>query len=776
MNIALNNTTLNIDGKPAIFYGGEFQYFRIPAHLWESSLQQLADANINFISCYMPWIWHEYEPGMVDFTGKTAPERDLERLLGLIEAKGMSVLMRPGPYVYGEYEGFGIPHWLRERHPEVLMVYENQLHSKEMALNHPVYKDYVEKWLAHIFGFVCPWIEKGLIVGCQVDNETGLPQFGGVATAGDFNTDTVEKWQAHIARRFGRIDHLNHIWNSQYEDFDQIPPPSKAHGSAIHYRIWAEFIEDYLVEHLRWLLDIFEGYYPDLYFYFNDPYLNQWPNQSPKKSKLANIGFDNYTKFSIDRVATHDVPFSISFAPEFYRSINSGPKGEASRLLMGVEMGAGWFDPRVIVTKEATRQVSMAGLLRGMRVLDYYLLHDCVETDGTPWIFQSPLDKDGQATDRYPVMQAVGKFAREHGELLSTSEPLHHAVGVLKYIPQGWEFLRHNYTMLTALDIMDSALVHFSGLPGMYGSLLESGYNPIVHDLETISLELLSQLKIVFFASTQMMHREMYQKLLYYVENGGTLVTFGFPPVQDTYGQPYDKNPLFPANPVGKPHHVQYGNGSLSQIALDMVNYQNLRRNHPHRLSLHTLDMMQPFVEFTKYIGRTGTWLTTDRDEPLWTSRFVTYWQGGGVRPLLKNEQGMVGYSRRVGRGKSIFLGTSPGLFFETPAYYALEPEKKASVVRWLSQLLNEQGLWPLVDPIPDTEAILRQHEEGLILGLIHRGKAKAIDFNVNYTQGFNQVRVLYKSHAADYLEITRFQHLRGQLSTDAVYVVLLVP
>lgn len=156
MQVELNDTTLTLNGMPGIFYGGEFQYFRIPAHLWESSLQKLADAHINFISCYIPWIWHEYEPGKVDFTGETVPERDLKRLFNCIEALGLSVLMRPGPYVYGEYQGFGIPDWLRENHPEVLMVYENTLHSKEMALNHPVYKDYVQRWMTHVFDFVAP--------------------------------------------------------------------------------------------------------------------------------------------------------------------------------------------------------------------------------------------------------------------------------------------------------------------------------------------------------------------------------------------------------------------------------------------------------------------------------------------------------------------------------------------------------------------------------------------------------------------------------------------
>lgn len=772
MDIRVSERSLCINGAEDILYGGEFQYFRIPANLWEASLQQLAAAHVNFISCYIPWIWHMPEPGVLDFTGQSAPERDLQRLIELVEALDLALLVRPGPYVYGEYQGFGIPDWLRAQHPEVLILLENGQYSKEVSLNHPVFCAQVEVWLEAVFAFLKPWFDSGRIVACQIDNETGLPQFGGVALPGDFNPDTVARWQQHLQQRYQVIDHLNHVWGSLYADFDAIQPPSRQQGNSVQLRHWAEFIEDYLVSYLDWLQGVLRRHLPETFLYTNDPYLNQWPNQSPKKARLTTVGFDIYSKFSIDRQATHDVPFALSFAPEFYASLNP------DRLLMGVEVGTGWFDPRVQVRKEATLQKSMIALLRGTRVIDYYLLHDCVEADGVPWIFQSPLDKDGQATPRYDVIQAVGAFVRDHGPRLVRSEPLQHSIGVLKYIPQGWEFLRANYTVFTAIDLMDSALAHFSGLTGLYGGLLEAGFNPIVHDLESIPLDLLLRLKVVFFASTPVMHREVYQKLLYYVEQGGTLVAFGLPVTHDIHGVPYAPNPLFPARPAGQPHKTQYGNNStFSQITLDLMNYQVLRLNHPHRLSLHTLDMMQPFVEFTKYMGRTGAWLETDRDQPFWASRFVSCWQGGGVKPLLRTAaQEMVGYTRRIGRGRLSFLGTLPGLFFDTPAYYTLEPEKKQSVLNFLGALLRERGLTPLVEPIPHVETLLRQGPDGeMWVALINRGPDQAIDVHFNHPFSFQQLEEVFNPHPGkDYLEKGRFLSLKGHLSKDTVYVAVL--
>lgn len=772
MRIHLSATDVNIAGQSGILYGGEFQYFRIPVLHWENSLRLLAEARINFISCYIPWIWHEYQEGVYDFTGQTVPERNLEYFLQLLESYDLGLIIRPGPYIYGEYQGFGIPDWLRRKHPEILIVYETGQTSHEIALNHPVFLHYTQHWFKIIIDYLRPRFTQGRILACQIDNETGLPQYGGVAYVGDFNPHTVMCYQSWLQQRYRSIVHLNRIWKSEFEDFSQVEPPRKNAYAPVPFRQWAAFIEDYLVDYLRQLKVFLQDLGVHCLLYLNDPYLCQWPNNSTKKSRLTLIGYDIYSKFTTDSDATHDVPFGISFAPEFYRSLNSG------RLLMGVEIGSGWFDPRVRIRRETFLQNGMVALLRGMRVLNWYLLHDCIEEDGTPWIFQAPLDKDGQVTDRYPVLQQIGYFVENYGSLLAQSEILHSPVALFKYIPQGWDFLKFHFNAWSALDLMDNALSHFSGLSAMYGVLLEGGYNPLVYDLEQIHLQELEALKVVILASTHLMERDVYQKLLYYVEQGGTLISFGMPVVADLYGEPYNPNPLFPAKPYGHTNKLQCGtNTVLSQVALDIMDYQMMRRNLHHKLSLHTLDMMHPFVEFTKYVGKTGAWIETERAEPFWASRFISFWQGGGISPILRQPDGAtVGYSKRLGRGRLYFLGTLPGLFFDTPAYYTIEIEKKQSVLRFFRQLLKENGVEPLVESIPHTEVILRQSSEGhLIVGLINRGPAQEVTLHFNLMHSFQTVKVLFLSHPEyDWLEKARYHRLKGHLSKDAVAVVLL--
>ena len=59
-------------------------------------------------STYVFWSRHEPEPGRFDWSG----ENDLAEFCRLAQAEGLQVLLRPGPYVCGEFDLGGMPWWL----------------------------------------------------------------------------------------------------------------------------------------------------------------------------------------------------------------------------------------------------------------------------------------------------------------------------------------------------------------------------------------------------------------------------------------------------------------------------------------------------------------------------------------------------------------------------------------------------------------------------------------------------------------------------------------
>jgi len=100
--IELKNGYIVLNGFHKLLLSGEFHYWRHNPYYWEKILDAIKYHGLEFISTYIPWNFHEIGSGEYDFTGKTNPSRDLENFIRLTEKKGFYLILRPGPYIYGE--------------------------------------------------------------------------------------------------------------------------------------------------------------------------------------------------------------------------------------------------------------------------------------------------------------------------------------------------------------------------------------------------------------------------------------------------------------------------------------------------------------------------------------------------------------------------------------------------------------------------------------------------------------------------------------------------
>ncbi|XP_048809261.1 beta-galactosidase-1-like protein isoform X3 [Lagopus muta] len=96
------------DGVPFRYVSGSVHYARVPRPAWRDRLLRLYMAGLNAVQVYVPWNYHEPQPGVYDFTG----ERDVEAFLDLAAELGLLVILRPGPYICAEWEMGGLPAWL----------------------------------------------------------------------------------------------------------------------------------------------------------------------------------------------------------------------------------------------------------------------------------------------------------------------------------------------------------------------------------------------------------------------------------------------------------------------------------------------------------------------------------------------------------------------------------------------------------------------------------------------------------------------------------------
>ncbi|XP_032813234.1 beta-galactosidase-like [Petromyzon marinus] len=151
--------TFLLDGQPFRYISGSVHYSRVPPAYWKDRLLKMYMAGLNAVQTYIPWNFHEAAPGVYDFSH----ERDVFRFLQLANDTGLLVVLRPGPYVCGEWEMGGLPSWLLQK-PTIAL-----------RTSDPDYMAAVERWMGVLLPKLKPFLYQngGPIITVQVENEYG---------------------------------------------------------------------------------------------------------------------------------------------------------------------------------------------------------------------------------------------------------------------------------------------------------------------------------------------------------------------------------------------------------------------------------------------------------------------------------------------------------------------------------------------------------------------------------------------------------------------------
>lgn len=102
-----NSTSFLLNGQPFQILSGEMHYPRIPREYWRHRIQMAKSLGLNTISSYIFWNLHQRH--------ERESSIDLESLhefISIVHEEGMYMLIRPGPYVCGEWDAGGLPSWL----------------------------------------------------------------------------------------------------------------------------------------------------------------------------------------------------------------------------------------------------------------------------------------------------------------------------------------------------------------------------------------------------------------------------------------------------------------------------------------------------------------------------------------------------------------------------------------------------------------------------------------------------------------------------------------
>lgn len=148
-----------LDGNPFQIISGAIHYFRVVPQYWRDRLEKLRAMGCNTVETYVPWNLHEPHPGQFCFSGAL----DLVAFLKTAQEVGLYAIVRPSPYICGEWEFGGLPAWLLAED------------GMKLRCSYPPFLNHVHSYYQQLLPLLAPLQidHGGPVLMMQVENEYG---------------------------------------------------------------------------------------------------------------------------------------------------------------------------------------------------------------------------------------------------------------------------------------------------------------------------------------------------------------------------------------------------------------------------------------------------------------------------------------------------------------------------------------------------------------------------------------------------------------------------
>ncbi|ESW09438.1 hypothetical protein PHAVU_009G127500 [Phaseolus vulgaris] len=109
-NVTYDGRSLIVDGQHRILFSGSIHYPRSTPQMWPNLIAKAKEGGLDVIQTYVFWNLHEPQQGQYNFRGR----HNIVRFIKEIQAQGLYVTLRIGPYIESECTYGGLPIWLHD--------------------------------------------------------------------------------------------------------------------------------------------------------------------------------------------------------------------------------------------------------------------------------------------------------------------------------------------------------------------------------------------------------------------------------------------------------------------------------------------------------------------------------------------------------------------------------------------------------------------------------------------------------------------------------------
>lgn len=536
----------------------EVQYFRLEPRYWETILLRLKESGLRCVTSYVPWEVHAVAPpdrkhpaGVLDFTGRTDPRRNLLGFLELVEKHGLLLNFRAGPFCCNEMPHGGFPEWLVLGDPGMMVWdWQNRMtqgywiarkEGSQPSYLHPAYLSLVRHWIAAVGPIAREHLQSrgGCVALINLDNEVSYIVRDSFLES-DYNPVNVRPggfYHRFLREKYESPDRLP--YGRRFRSFEEVEPPRRvpqAIGEGLAWYLdWIEFKTWCMTRFLR----ILRSYY--------------------EEEGVRDVRFmTNFNPHLPEGVPTRMPDFEAALGPgglagyDFYRGTFMSVSGYHSMArvlkLMNASLNYTWAAEfmagtwnKVLSTRvsdDHMRFMARCALAQGCKAISWFMFHDrdC-------W-GDAPVSFHGHPRPSLQVLRDTVALVTERIRHWDDLEPQTDCA--ILYVP-----IHHQHTAIgdpspcadndTYVGPPSVAEVP-AGLAsleyyGLFRLIEEAGWQAGVVDL-LARPERLRNYSLAFLPGAPLLDEVSNRRLAVFVNRGGTLVLTGAWPVVNHRGRP----------------------------------------------------------------------------------------------------------------------------------------------------------------------------------------------------------------------------------------------